>query len=223
MKTIKHYLTLGMISVVIIFTSCTKESSLGAPVDQEQIIPYDQNLSLEENMLKGASMDQILMNHEKRDVEGLEYKGGVVFHIDEQTRMAYIGAKEDLPGTYVWGEYGKSLGCRSANLSDDKKNCRTIINANATETAASACASAEINGYKDWYLPGRYALSEMLKEFRKTDWEIDGSRWTCTENCNLTSISGRIKEMSETSFSIPWGSSDKNRSYKVRPIRSINY
>lgn len=102
-------------------------------------------------------------------VIGAEYKGGIIFYIDNTKAHGLIAAKEDIgesaPNTepdkkiFKWGLYGTAFDCLDEDGLKNTKNIISRINdvAISNQTAAGQCVQYRPSGsdvfQTDWYLP----------------------------------------------------------------------
>lgn len=92
-----------------------------------------------------------------------EFKyGGVVFYVDSTGQHGLVCAVNDL-NMAEWGCMGVALpGASLFGLGEGDQNTLDILASCSTlNIAADICAGLELNGYTDWFLPSRNALSEM--------------------------------------------------------------
>ncbi len=94
---------------------------------------------------------------------GAAYQGGIVFYIDETGEHGLVAALEDLPSTYQWGCFGTGIsGADGQAIGTGYQNTLDIVaGCNDSNTAAFVSLNANIEGYKDWYLPSKDELMEM--------------------------------------------------------------
>ena len=149
--------------------------------------------------------------------------GGIVFYIDETGQHGLVAALADLPGTYEWGCVGlfipdandKSIGAGIYNSENIFQYCdESIVNTILYQESGG--------GYGDWYLPSLNELVEM--------------HFNIGQLSSLSNIGGFENDFywssSQEHSNAAWyhlfmydgdadGYTDKDFSYKVRPIRSF--
>ncbi|WP_109832885.1 caspase family protein [Reichenbachiella versicolor] len=128
---------------------------------------YKGGQTLEENLMNGVTIEEVLkaghtplqiiqVGLPASDLYGTPYKGGLIFHVDEETGKCLIVAEEDLNrgNTYTW------------------------------ESAKKVCKFANINGHRDWKLPSRNQLFMIYSNIKKMGLGGFGSDsyWTSTES-----------------------------------------
>jgi hypothetical protein len=109
---------------------------------------------------------------------GTEYKvgdkgpaGGIIFFTMGGNGWRYLeAAPEDLPQA-EWGMKGKDIAGTETRPGSGKKNTDIILarlkEQGETGRAAQLCAGYELNGYRDWFLPGKDELDLMYQNLKK--------------------------------------------------------
>ncbi|MDR1901561.1 MAG: hypothetical protein LBQ88_04670 [Treponema sp.] len=98
--------------------------------------------------------------------------GGIVFYDKGavESGWRYLEAAPRDIGPAQWGAWGTGVGT-GTEIGSGKKNTELIINKlrqlGETGRAAQLCASLDINGYRDWFLPSRDELNLMYTNLKK--------------------------------------------------------
>jgi TolB-like protein len=110
--------------------------------------------------------------------------GGIVFFDRGITRdgWRYLeAAPAEGEFTARWGAYGTDVANTMTGIGFGKRNTQIIVERlNAlgeTSRAAQICASLDINGYKDWFLPSKDELDLMYKNLKQKELGGFGNNW----------------------------------------------
>jgi hypothetical protein len=115
---------------------------------------------------------------------GEQYKGGVIFWVDEVSEHGLIAATEDLSIDITWfnGNYTASHAIRDGIFSG-KDNTHRIVEVQGVKTsyAAREAINYKGNGYDDWYLPSRHELNLMYMQKNMIGGFANHIYWSSTE------------------------------------------
>ena len=93
---------------------------------------------------------------------GDKYGGGIVFYIDGSGQHGLIAAVDDLSVATKWGCMGSSIGGTRGAIGKGKSNTTNIVNlCSDQDIAAYKCQNLVLNGFNDWFLPGKGELNRM--------------------------------------------------------------
>lgn len=126
----------------------------------------DQNLSVQQRLDSGATVPDILENYPVDSLYGKTYRGGRIFHLDQNTNEVLVVAEADLSSAAGWGCSGvniananyQELGTGQSNTEAIVQECVDALN------AASICHFDNTGGFTDWYLP---SSEELFLVFEK--------------------------------------------------------
>lgn len=119
-----------------------------------------------------VAISEILESAAERDLYGLTYGGGYIFHVDTDKEVVYIAAKQDL-GSKVefyddYFDLGKAL---SSDIGKGKSNTETLVSELGTSSnyPAYSCYTLSTEGYDDWFLPSKTELHRMRDRIFSSD------------------------------------------------------
>ncbi len=142
--------------------------------------------------------DEVKYKLEKDKLKiGSKYAGGIVFYLDKTGKHGLVCAAKDL-GKAIWGE-GRgifredfsAIGANANKLGFDagKSNTKKIVALASSgffggkiNTAARMCLEANINGYKDWYLPTEIEIVKIFNNVFTSKLFKHYKYWTSTED-----------------------------------------
>ena len=154
----------------------------------------------------------------------IEAEGGVIFHIDEDERKAYLVSSEDISGFYSWGCEGLEITNTDDAIGSGEANSQTIVDACNTDNCAAYQAIVHVrNGIGDWYLP---TISELEKiyQMQAAD-DFTAESFTALANDYYWS-SSEVDLDHAKSFDFYMGAETILRKYvnkPIRPVRVINF
>lgn len=164
-------LFLFLIGLSLICFACKKEE----PVDY----------SAEELIEQGLTIEELLEEKPVGALIGLEYQGGILFHIDTTLKTGLVVSKTDISETAWWGCNGQSIGVGSHDFGQGDSNTNQIVSlCNDAASAAALCYYSYLENYQDWYLPSEDEMEliySTLKPLNVGDFE-DDFYWTSTEH-----------------------------------------
>lgn len=155
----------------------------------------DQDLSIQQRLDNGATVTDILENHPVDSLYGKSYRGGWIFHLDQNTKEVLVVTEIDLSSSAGWGCPGQNiananyplLGTGQSNTEAIVQECVDLSN------AATICYSDNTEGFTDWYLPSAEELSLIFNRlylngygnFVSTDFFWSSSGFSTTEAVSL--------------------------------------
>ena len=175
--------------VTVIETSARSISHPDAPARAVRLIPYH----LWAN--RGAGQMSVWLSTRDYVPGDVGPAGGLVFYVNPnyaRDGWRYLEAAPfDQSAGAKWGCFRRAIGgARGTAVGTGRQNTSDILTAcTDPETAASLCAGATINGFKDWFLPSRDELALMYKNLKASGVSDFGARgaadnfsyWTSTQ------------------------------------------
>lgn len=155
--------------------------------------------------------------------------GGFIFHVNPNFATdgwRYLEAAPfDQSAGAKWGCFRKSIdGARGMAVGTGRQNTKDMIAACADPgTAAHLCATLDLNGFKDWFLPSRDELTLMYKHLMAARVSDFGTRGI-TDNFTYWSSSQQTTDMANHVDFADLGRlhyDDKDFPRRVRAIRAI--
>jgi uncharacterized protein (TIGR02145 family) len=171
-----------------------------------------------ENANAGLSIRCIQGEQQESEIKiGNFYQGGIIFYIDNTGQHGLVAAQTDQSTGINWynGSY-KTTGATGTAVGTGKSNTSAIVSALGNgDYAASLCSKLTLNGYDDWFLPGKEELNllfQLSTEGKLNDYDY----WSSTESGGTGFGSGAW--YSSKYFS---GYGTQNVSARVRAIRAF--
>ena len=145
---------------------------------------------------------------------GEAFQGGIIAYIDGTGIHGLIatsanqsaGSQWGCSGTTIIGADGTAIGTGNQNTLDITNGCST------TDIAARICNDLVLNGYSDWYLPGKDELNTLYLNRVAIGSFASNYYWSSTEGSGTNAWSQNFA--SGTQYSNP-----KSTAYYVRAIR----
>jgi hypothetical protein len=148
---------------------------------------------------------------------GDEYQGGIVAYVDETGKHGLIAAPKDQAAKIQWynGSYIKTDATGTA-YNTGKSNTEKIVQTQgAGNYAAKLCDDLILNGYDDWFLPGKDELNELYKNKGLIGgFSNDGYYWSSSESDNNTAWLQSFSNGNQVSW-------NKKDVVKVRAVREF--
>ena len=153
--------TTRLAAILLIAAACTKESSL--------------------NQQPETGKNSAALN--AAHYIGERFGGGVIFYLDTTGLHGLIADTVDLPIT-KWSKDWKSTGATSTRIGSGLKNTKKIILAqgDSLRYAARECWISTRSGYKDWFLPSRNELHELVKHKDVVGGFVSPEYWSSSED-----------------------------------------
>ena len=148
--------TFKLVILLAIFFNCNNESVLN-PLD------YNPELTVSQNLANGVSVLDILEQNDVLSFNGLEYGGGFIFHVDENTGELIVATDFSEIGDVAWGDVfeldtSPSIGDGDINTLQIIEGNQNDNSTNGTEFGSDDYAFKIVddlnhNGYNDWFIP----------------------------------------------------------------------
>jgi DUF1680 family protein len=194
-----------------------------APVGAITLIPY----YLWAN--RGAGTSSVWLSMRDFQPGDVGPAGGFIFYVNpnpEKDGWRYLEAAPfDQSAGAKWGCFRKSIeGARGMAVGTGRQNTKDMLAACPDPgTAAHLCATLDLNGFKDWFLPSRDELALMYKNLMATGVTDFGTRGA-TDNFTYWSSSQQTTDMANHIDFPDLGRlhyDDKDYPRRVRAIRAI--
>ncbi|MDR2095076.1 MAG: DUF1566 domain-containing protein [Treponema sp.] len=120
-----------------------------------------------------------------------------------------------------WGAAGQTVGGTGTTIGSGKRNTQLIADKlrqlGESGKAAQLCASLNIDGYKDWFLPSRDELDLMYRNLKMEDLGGFGNGWywSSSENYDIFGWGQRF------STGYQYHKAAKDDAYLVRAVRAF--
>ena len=157
------------------------------PVAEQNTQTYIRDHNIQERLDNGETPYEIyLSNNDLLNlIYGLNYQGGIIFHLDINDGTGMISSPNDLSTNAVWGCEGINIsGAEFSSIGSGLTNTQEIVaNCNDDIFAAKICASYSLNGNDEWYLPSKEELNLMYQNLKTNNIGnfSDAWYWTSTE------------------------------------------
>lgn len=148
-------LTLQFLAIILI-CSCDNESVFN-PLD------YNPELTVSQNLTNGVSILDILEQNDVSSLNGLEYGGGYIFNVNENTGEVIVATDFSEIGDVAWGDVfeldtSPSIGDGDINTLQIIEGNQNDNSTNGTEFGSDDYAFKIVddlnhNGYNDWFIP----------------------------------------------------------------------
>ena len=145
-----------LVILLAIFYNCNNESVFN-PLD------YNSELTVSQNLTNGVSVLDILEQNDVLTFNGLEYGGGFIFHVDENTGELIVATDFSEIGDVAWGDVfeldtSPSIGDGDINTLQIIEGNQNDNSTNGTEFGSDDYAFKIVddlnhNGYNDWFIP----------------------------------------------------------------------
>jgi hypothetical protein len=176
-----------LFAFLVTFVSCNDDNSQGI-----DLTIYNSELSILENIDNGVSIEELLDNGISVEnilnvnvylsleiisllgteaLYGLEYKGGYIFHFDENDGSLIVATDYSQIGNVAWGdtfELDTSIEIGSGDL-----NTQQIVEGNLNDNSSNGfehgndnyvfkiVSDLEFNGFNDWFVPSRDSMAAI--------------------------------------------------------------
>ncbi len=149
---------------------------------------------------------------------GSDYRGGIVFYLDQTGKHGLISHKQGLSYASQWGCVGTSIGNTATGIGTGQANTTAIIGACTTPgIAAKFSDSLNSYGFTDWYLPSKDELN-LMYQHRDLIGFSNAKRWSSSEGDANTAW---VQDFDTTLVNAVPTLESKDISHGVRPIRSF--
>lgn len=157
---------------------------------------FNPNLSVVENLDNGVSAKSIADNLGVVSLQGLEYGGGHIFHVDETDWSLYVAVDYAEAGEMAWGDHfnltnGKMIGDGESNTQEivaenlkDNSNVPNGLEFGSDNYAFKFVEDLEYNTYNDWFIPSKDEANKIYEVLTATSTiVIDPSKfyWTSSK------------------------------------------
>lgn len=152
-----------LLFIVIVVTSCTKES--------------------EQSELSSSQQSSISQIH----FIGEHFGGGVIFYLDASKKHGIIATVKDFEEPGFWSKKDTLNGAKSTKLGAGISNSNNIYKTqgepqtDGDDYAVIECIKLIENGYSDWYLPSKNELNQMYLHKDIIGGFTSFSYWSSTE------------------------------------------
>ena len=148
--------TYKLVILLAIFYNCNNESVFN-PLD------YNSELTVSQNLTNGVSVLDILQQNDVSSLNGLEYGGGYIFNVNENTGEVIVATDFSEIGDVAWGDVfeldtSPSIGDGDINTLQIIEGNQNDNSTNGTEFGSDDYAFKIVddlnhNGYNDWFIP----------------------------------------------------------------------
>ncbi|MCL2042817.1 MAG: DUF1566 domain-containing protein [Treponema sp.] len=121
--------------------------------------------------------------------------------------------------TAEWGSRGNDIPGTSTAVGSGKRNTQLIVEQlnqrGERQRAAQICASLEINGFQDWFLPSRDELNLLFQNRLRVGNLQEARYWSSSQHSRTSALA--------QNFNNNGRQSDHNKfdNYRVRPVRAF--
>ena len=186
--------------LVIISTSCNKETEVASPGLQSSSIDASQ-----------PSDKHFIGEH---------FGGGIIFYLNNSGDHGLIAASADFEEAIFWSEKDTLNGATDTALGSGAGNTRRIVKIQgfpefeADTYAALECLELSQNGYQDWYMPSIGELNKLYENKAIIGGFQQFSYWSSSES---NTKKAWLKNFNNGSQVLQV----KTASYAVRPVRKF--
>ena len=156
----KIFLTI-LISFLI---SCNNEPVLNP-------LEYNSNITVQQNLVNGVPVLEILNYNEISSLYGIEYGGGYIFHVNESSGNMIVATDYSDIGDVSWGDVFELD--TSHSIGDGDINTTLIIEGNQNDNSSNGTEfgsdnyafkivdDLDFNGFNDWFIPSSNSMAEI--------------------------------------------------------------
>ena len=156
----KIFLTI-LISFLI---SCDNEPVLNP-------LEYNSNITVQQNLVNGVSVLEILNYNDISSLYGIEYGGGYIFHVNESSGNMIVATDYSDIGDVAWGDVFELD--TSHSIGDGDINTTLIIEGNQNDNSSNGTEfgsdnyafkivdDLDFNGFNDWFIPSSNSMAEI--------------------------------------------------------------
>ena len=151
-----------LITFQIAFVSCSEGTDPAI---------FNTDLDIIENLNNGVSPLDIVANVGPESLYGLEYKGGYIFHFDENDGGLIVATDYSQIGNVAWGDTFQLV--TSIEIGSGDLNTQQIIEGNLNDNSSNGfeygndnyvfkiVSDLEFNGFNDWFVPSRDSMAAI--------------------------------------------------------------
>ena len=149
------FLRLQILAIFLIY-SCNNETVFNP-------LNYNPEISVNQNLINGVSVLDILEQNDASSFYGLEYEGGFIFHVNENTGELIVATDYSEIGDVAWGDVfeldtSHFIGDGDINTLQIIEGNQNDNSSNGTEFGSDNYAFKIVNdlnhnGYNDWFIP----------------------------------------------------------------------
>ena len=162
MKIIQMNKLIYLITFQIAFVSCSEGTDPAI---------FNTDLDIIENLNNGVSPLDIVANVGPESLYGLEYKGGYIFHFDENDGGLIVATDYSQIGNVAWGDTFQLV--TSIEIGSGDLNTQQIIEGNLNDNSSNGfeygndnyvfkiVSDLEFNGFNDWFVPSRDSMAAI--------------------------------------------------------------
>jgi hypothetical protein len=162
MKIIQMNKLVYLITFQIAFVSCSEGTDPTI---------FNTDLDIIENLNNGVSPLDIVANVGPESLYGLEYKGGYIFHFDENDGGLIVATDYSQIGNVAWGDTFQLD--TSIEIGSGDFNTQQIVEGNLNDNSSNGfehgndnyvfkiVSDLEFNGFNDWFVPSRDSMAAI--------------------------------------------------------------
>jgi hypothetical protein len=176
--------------------SCSNDDDANVP-DTIDLTIFNPELSIVENLDNGVDVLDITEELGNDALYGLEYGGGLVFHVDQTDGTLFVVADYSSIGTTSWGDHFDLTN--GALIGDGLENTQQIVEGNLNDNSSvpnglefgsddyafKIVADLEYQNYDDWFIPSSGSMRAIFENIHSQGLgDIDENLfyWTSTKD-----------------------------------------
>ena len=141
-------------------------------------LQYNPSITVQQNLINGVSVLEILNHNDISSLYGAEYAGGYIFNVNGISGNVIVGTDYSEIGDVAWGDVFELD--TSHSIGDGDTNTSLIISGNQNDNSSNGTEfgsdnyafkivdDLNYNGYDDWFIPSSDSMAAIYNNIHST-------------------------------------------------------